>query len=103
MFRRVFNVIYVAIAMLIQAVMDFFGELKRVKNTRYRDLTWPKRILKAIMFGITAAILMSVLFFLFSRIIMFIVFFAVASSFGPAITNGMNEATGRNRRRRYYY
>lgn len=103
MFRQLFNKLYEIIALIIQGVINFFSELRRVRNTRYRELTWPKRILKAVLFAIKGAIIIGIGFLLVSGAIMFVVFLTAANAIGSGLENGMNEAMGRNRYRRYYY
>lgn len=101
MFRKLFTIVYVAIALSAQRVKIIYREIQRVKASSYAKLTWPKRILKGTIDGTMLALIIGFISLFLSSMVMFVVFFATASALGTGLTNGMNEAVGRNRYRRY--
>lgn len=85
----------------ITKVKEFINSMKRTATASYKDLTWPERILKTVLVTVGTFIVIGLFLTVGLVIVMFYVFMAVATSLGGGIENGMNEAMGRNKYRRY--
>lgn len=88
---------------LINEVKKFLAKGKRIFKSSYKELSWRKKLIKTLMIGTLIVLGLGILVFIAFTAITAYVFGAVASAFGPALENGINEAMGRNRKRRYYY
>lgn len=95
MFRKAIDMIKT----VIRNIRSFFREGVRIALTPYKELSWQKAIIKTLIYLVSFVFIISIAAIVLFTIVTAYVFGSVASSFGPGIENGINEATGRNRYR----
>lgn len=79
-------------------VGNFFKEGFRIMITPFRELTWPKRIVKLLGIGLGIYLFVLLMVFLAFMAATIVLVGGFILSLGGPIENGTNEMLGRNRR-----
>lgn len=86
----------------IGKVKSFFKEGFRIFTTPFKELSWSKRIIKAVEIGVLVYLVVALILMVITIIATIGLIGGFIFSLGGAIEGGGNEMLGRNKRNRYY-